>query len=71
MKWRVELREDDKEWWWDCFDGDVFVCNSDKGFRWRWQAVRNFELRFADHWSQIAHRFAIPAHPSAAWVCGR
>ena len=52
--WRIKLREQSEGWIWECVDAaDVFVCMSKRCFRHRWQALRDFELMFEDHWSSI------------------
>ena len=52
--WRVELREQSEGWIWECFDAaDVFVCKSKQRFRRRWQALRDFDYMYEDHWASM------------------
>lgn len=55
--WRVELRENEMGWFWECSDlANNFVCRSSKCFRRSWQALRDFEYMFKDHWSLMSNR---------------
>jgi hypothetical protein len=69
--WQISLRERVAGWVWECRDQDGrFVCESSTAFKRRWQAVRNFELRFEDHWPIMTARNAITLQTKAKWVCG-
>lgn len=60
QSWRVELREEEAGWKWNCTDAaGNFISSSVRSFRRRWEALRDFELMFEDHWSLMRGRFAI------------
>ena len=58
--WRVELRVEWTGWFWECHDEEGnYICRSNRNFQWRWQAYRDFELMFEDHWALMRSRFAV------------
>ena len=57
--WRVNLCEELQGWYWECRNEiGGFVCRSPRHFKKRWQALKNFEDRFEDHWAAMWIRTA-------------
>lgn len=56
--WRVKLRERSEGWFWECFDAaGKLLCRSQQHFRHCWEAFRDFERMFEDHWALMHARF--------------
>lgn len=69
--WHVKLRRRSAGWFWECWDPQgKFICSTPLSFRRRWEALKNFERWFEDHWSSVKALRPHNANTDADWVCG-
>lgn len=71
LYWHVRLRKRSAGWYWECRTRKgMFLCSSPLSFKYRWEALRNFERWFEDYWAMNAVLTPDFARTDAEWVCG-